>query len=57
MVARHPYSPILRRYGFVDSRMDPRFVRKPVEEDSTLLDFLDDAATRIHLVHGDSDWI
>jgi hypothetical protein len=57
MVARHPYNPILRRYGFVDSRMDPRFVRKPVEEDSTLLDFLDDATTRIHLVHGDSDWI
>jgi GNAT superfamily N-acetyltransferase len=57
VVARHPYSPILRRYGFVDSRMDPRFVRKPVEEDSTLLDFLDDATTRIHLVHGDSDWI
>jgi hypothetical protein len=57
MAERHPYHPILRRYGFLDSRIDPRFVRKPVEEGATFLDFLDDATTQIHLVHGDSDWI
>jgi hypothetical protein len=57
MIARHPYNGILRRYGFVDSRRDVGFVYKAVTLDPEAFDFLEEANARIHLVHGDSDWI
>jgi len=57
MIARHPYNGPFRRYGFVDSRRDIGFVSKAIDPDSGILDFLDQATARIHLMHGDSDWI
>jgi GNAT superfamily N-acetyltransferase len=57
MIRRHPYSGILRRYGFVDSRGNVGFRYKPLSLDGSELAFLADARARIHLTHGDSDWI
>jgi hypothetical protein len=57
MIARHPYNHILRRYGFIDSRRDVGFVYKAVNLRPEDLDFLDEATARVHLTHGDSDWI
>ena len=57
MITRHPYNGLLRRYGFVDSRRDIGFVSMATDPDSRVLDFLDQATARIHLMHGDSDWI
>jgi GNAT superfamily N-acetyltransferase len=57
MIARHPYNGVLRRYGFVDSRRDVGFVYKAVNLKPEDLAYLDEATARIHLTHGDSDWI
>ena len=57
MVSRHPYNAILRRYGFIDSRRDVGFGYEPVGPDCADLEFLDDPRARIHLTHGDTDWI
>jgi hypothetical protein len=57
MIARHPYNDLLRRYGFVDSRRDVGFVYKEVNLDPEDLDFLEEPTARIHIMHGDSDWI
>jgi len=57
MIARHPYNGLLRRYGFVDTRRDIWSVHKAIDEGSTLLDFMEEATARIHLMVGDSDWI
>ena len=57
MISRHPYNGILRRYGFIDSRRDPGFSCTTIDPDSTVVDFLTDPGARIHLTHGDSDWI
>ena len=57
MIARHPYYGLLRRYGFVNTRRDVRFVYKAVTLDPETLEFLEEATARIHLMHGDSDWI
>ena len=57
MISRHPYNGILRRYGFIDSRRDVGFGYQPVSLDDRDLEFLDDPRARIHLTHGDTDWI
>jgi hypothetical protein len=57
MISRHPYTAILRRYGFIDSRRNVGLAYEARGHDSTALDFLADAGTRIHLTQGDSDWI
>jgi hypothetical protein len=57
MISRHPYNGILRRYGFIDSKRHVGLAYEPRDHDSTALEFLDDAGARIHLTHGDSDWI
>jgi hypothetical protein len=57
MVSRHPYNGILRRYGFIDSRRDVGFGYEPTGPDCPDLEFLDDPRSRIHLTHGDTDWI
>jgi len=57
MISRHPYNGILRRYGFVDTRRDVGFGYQPVSLEDRDLEFLDDPHARIHLTHGDTDWI
>ena len=57
MISRHPYNGMLRRYGFIDSKRHVGLAYEPRDHDSTALEFLDDAGARIHLTHGDSDWI
>ena len=57
MISRHPYNGILRRYGFFDSRVDVGFKYEPTRLPASELQFLDDPRARIHLSHGDSDWI
>ena len=57
MISRHPYNPILRRYGFIDTRRDVGFRYRAVSLDESTLEFLTDAGARIHLMHGDSDWV
>ena len=57
MISRHPYNPILRRYGFIDTRRDVGFRYRTVSLDESELEFLADAGARIHLMHGDSDWV
>jgi hypothetical protein len=58
MISRHPYNGILQRYGFIDSGRCVEFGCFTMDPDSTLVDFLfDDPDARIHLTHGDSDWI
>jgi hypothetical protein len=57
MVSRHPYNGILRRYGFLDSGKDVGFGCREVSLDRSDLDFLEDLRARIHLTHGDTDWI
>jgi len=57
MIARHPYNGILRRLGFIDSRRDVGFGYRAVSLADGDLDFLEDPQARIHLTHGDTDWI
>ena len=57
MISRHPYNRILRRYGFVDSKRDVGFEYRTITVDSGEVEFLDDPRARIHLTHGDSDWV
>jgi hypothetical protein len=57
MISRHPYNGILRRYGFIDSRMDVGFRYRVTNPDEGELDCLADPRARIHLTHGDTDWI
>ena len=57
MISRHPYNPILRRYGFIDTRRDVGFRYRAVSLDESELEFLADEGARIHLMHGDSDWV
>jgi hypothetical protein len=57
MVSRHPYNGILRRYGFVDTRMDVGFMYRPLRLDGAILEFMANADGRIHLTLGDSDWV
>ncbi len=57
MVSRHPYSAILRRYGFFDSRKDVGCRYRTLSFDRSELGFLRDGAARIHLTHGESDWV
>jgi hypothetical protein len=57
MISRHPYNGILRRYGFLDSKRDVGFRCRPITIDHSELALLDDPRTRVHLCHGDSDWI
>jgi hypothetical protein len=57
MISRHPYNGILRRYGFIDSGRDVGFRCRPVSLDKSELEFLADAGARVHLTHGDSDWL
>jgi len=57
MISRHPYNPILRRYGFIDSRKDVGLRYRAVSLDERDLEFLSDPGARIHLTHGDSDWV
>ena len=57
MIARHPYNGLLLKYGFVGSQSDVGFVYKAVSLEPEALEFLEEAPARIHLMHGDSDWI
>ena len=57
MIGRHPYNGLLRRYGFVNTRGDVRYVYKAVTLDPDAVAFLEEPTARIHLMHGDSDWI
>jgi predicted N-acetyltransferase YhbS len=57
MISRHPYNGILRRYGFLDSREDVGFGYQPASLPASELEFLEDSRARIHLTHGDSDWV
>jgi len=57
MISRHPYNGILRRYGFMDTRKDVGFGYEPVNLTASELEFLGDPRARIHLTHGDSDWV
>jgi hypothetical protein len=57
MISRHPYSGILRRYGFLDSGKDVGFGYLTVSPTGGDLEFLEDPRARVHLTHGDSDWV
>jgi hypothetical protein len=57
MISRHPYNGILRRYGFFDSGREVGFRYKVVSLDERKIEFLGDPEVRIHLMHGDSDWV
>jgi len=57
MISRHPYNDVLRRYGFSDSKKDVGFSCRAIDPDSSVVEFLDDPDARVHLTHGDSDWI
>jgi len=57
MISRHPYNGILRRYGFVDSKRDAGFSYRETNLDESELEFLADPGARLHLTHGDTDWI
>jgi hypothetical protein len=57
MISRHPYNAVLQRYGFIDSRRDAGFSYRETSLDASELAFLADASARIHLTHGDTDWI
>jgi GNAT superfamily N-acetyltransferase len=57
MISRHPYNGVLRRYGFIDSGRDVGFRYRVVSLDKSELEFLGDARARIHLTHGDTDWV
>ena len=57
MVRRHPYNRMLRRCGFVDSRKDVGFRINPISLTESEIELLTHAKARIHLTHGDSDWI
>ena len=57
MISRHPYNDVLRRYGFVDSKRGAGFSCYATSLDSPEVQFLADPHARIHLTHGDSDWI
>jgi GNAT superfamily N-acetyltransferase len=57
MISRHPYNGILGRYGFIDSRRDVGFGYRATSLDGSELERLADPRARIHLTHGDTDWI
>ena len=57
MVSRHPYNGVLRRYGFIDSRKDAGFAFRSVRLAESEVESLTGARARIHLTHGDSDWV
>ena len=57
MISRHPYNGILGRYGFIDSRRDVGFGYRATSLDESELERLADPRARIHLTHGDTDWI
>jgi len=57
MISRHPYNGILRRYGFLVSRRETGFSCYAYHPERLDLGFLVDPCARIHLTHGDSDWI
>jgi hypothetical protein len=57
MIARHPYNGILRRYGFVDSGRDVGFRYRVLSLDESKIEFLRGPEARVHLMHGDSDWV
>ncbi len=57
MISRHPYNRVLRKYGFIDTRKDVGFKCRPVSLDESELEFLSDEGSRIHLTHGDTDWV
>jgi ribosomal protein S18 acetylase RimI-like enzyme len=57
MISRHPYNGILRRYGFFDSRRNVGCRYRTLGLDRSELEFLEDPHARIHVTHGDSDWV
>ena len=57
MISRHPYNRVLRRHGFIDTKRDVGFTYWAEKFEGCDLGFLADAEARIHLTHGDSDWI
>ena len=57
MVSRHPFNGILRRYGFFDSRRSVGCRYRTLSLDRSELELLEDPRARIHLTHGDSDWV
>ena len=57
MISRHPYNGILRRYGFIDTRRDVGFTIRPRRLAEREVELLTDERARIHLTHGDSDWV
>lgn len=57
MISRHPYNGILRRTGFIDSKRDVGFRYRVVSLDKRELEFLADPGARVHLTHGDTDWV
>jgi hypothetical protein len=57
MIARHPYNAVLRRYGFMDSGSKIGFTYMADNLDDEALAFVAEPGARIHLTHGDSDWI
>jgi hypothetical protein len=57
MVRRHPYNGILRRYGFIDSRKNAGFAFRSVRLAESEVELLTSERARIHLTHGDSDWV
>jgi hypothetical protein len=48
---------MLRRCGFVDSRKDVGFRIKPISLTESEIELVTDAKARLHLTHGDSDWV
>jgi GNAT superfamily N-acetyltransferase len=57
MISRHPYNGILRRHGFLVSRREAGFSCFAYHPERLDVQFLDEPRARIHLTHGDSDWI
>jgi len=57
MISRHPYNRILRRYGFYDAKRNVGCRYRALRLDRSELEFLEDPRARIHLMHGDSDWV
>ena len=57
MASEHPYNELLKSVGFVVSRSSVAFTYEPISMDADALAYLGEPQTRIHFMHGDSDWI
>ena len=55
MAASHPYTPLLRRFGFLATRRSSTFQFAPNRMPEAELAFLADRHAHVHLMAGDSN--